>query len=125
MTPDPKQPNTEARDWLYAYEQCVRGRKFDAAKEMLHSRCIYFGLTVDDAVKDWKENWPSQLAFSFDLNRTKFIPEGNLTLASAIWMAKPLIKGSPDKVGRMTIGLMRFTGEKILAVIVHDSYQPA
>lgn len=114
-------PEESARQWLYSFEQCARKRDYEAAEAMLHKNCRYFGLVSNERKADWLACWPEQLHFSFDLSQTSLVPEGNLTIISSVWVAKPLVIGAPDKSGRASIALMRFKGEKVLAVHMHFS----
>jgi hypothetical protein len=84
---------------------------------MLHYRCGYFGVEKDSPAADWKAIWPQQPTFSFDMSKTKLIPENNMILISTVWVA------DESSSGRGTIVLLRFKDEKILAVHIHVSRQ--
>lgn len=117
-------PAQVGRDWLYAFERLVRDRNFIEAGNLFHKNCVYFGLEDDRRTVDWAETWKNQLAFSIDMAQTKIICEGNMFLVCGPWVAQGLIHGSPQKIGRLTIGLMQFSNKKLLAVHAHVSYQP-
>lgn len=121
---EPQRPDQDAKQWLYAFEQCVRKRDYDSAEKLIHKNCLYFGLEFDHAKDDWISVWPNQLSFSFDMAATKFVVEGNLTVISTRWVAQGLIHGAPPKMGRASIALMNFTGDKLMAVSYHTSLQP-
>jgi hypothetical protein len=113
-----------AKDWLYRFEQCVRQRNYEEAGAMLHSRCTYFGIEFDMPKSDWESVWPGQLNFTFDMESTKFIAEPGIIVMITNWVAHGLLHGTLPKHGRATIGLIKFSNGKVLAVHMHISRQP-
>ena len=125
-TPEPPQQSPQAisKEWLYHFEQCARQRAYDVAYKMFHKHFVYFGLQTNQIMEDLLELCSNSLAFSFDMEATRIIAEGNLMLVETTWIGRGLVHGSEPKIGRGTFALMRFTGEKILCVHAHLSKRP-
>jgi len=119
-----KAPNDLAKDWLYKLEALTRVKNFVEAAAMFHKNCVYFGLEDDRRIVDFAETWKIQRKLSFDMNQVKIIPSGDLIMVAAPWVATSVIEGAPFKQGRITVGLMAFSNGKLLAVHMHNSYQP-
>lgn len=123
-TPEQIDPAKLARGWLYKLESFTRVKDFVQAGALFHKNCVYYGLEDDRRVADWSESWKSMRKLSIDMAAAKIISAGDLIMAAAPWVATSVIEGAPFKQGRLTVGLMMFSNNKLLCVHYHCSRQP-
>jgi hypothetical protein len=109
------------------YESCVRGRKYELMQKLWHPNATCFGLCCNVASGrvqienlEWRELWPSQLAFTFDMQSACIIPNGADTVVAILWSANGLLHGSPRQHGRAT--MMLAAVEKDQTICLHSHF---
>lgn len=121
-----------AKKWLSRFETCIRRRMYEPAKAMCHERLVWFGIESNITFgwkqteeKEWKETWPKQLAFTFDLGKAQIIVHQGIIFCLLPWKCRGLIHGSAEKSGRASIVLGVFDEDhKLLCMHVHLSINP-
>lgn len=121
-------PHALAALWIQRFGKCVRKNDYANADKMCHRQCVGFGLAKDNLqsrerfyIAEWKNTWPNQKAFTFDVASANIISEHGLILVCLPWVAQSRIIGAPERGGRATIALMCFEENKVLAVHFHLS----
>lgn len=123
----PPPPQAIAHQWLSRFERCIRARDYSAADLLCHQKCAGFGLEknyLDDITSwesDWREVWPNQIAFTFDIAQARVSPNGTSIVIALPWVTQSTIAGAPPKRGRATIVLVCYEDGKVLAVHLHFS----
>lgn len=119
-----------ARGWLQRFEKCVRKKQYATCRELFIPSVVFFGLeknvtfSMDQLIEqEFKQVWPTQLAFTLDLKRCAVMP-GDPVVIGCAWSAANVIAGAPQKHGRITITLALFERNRILCVHGHMSINP-
>jgi hypothetical protein len=121
-----------AKQWLSHFEKLARRRKYELLPSLMHEKVVWMGLesnicaTLTQTIeREFKELWPKQIAFTFDLARAALFPDSASIVILLPWTASGIIAGSRQKSGRAMITLGIFdNNKKVLCVNGHFSLNP-
>ena len=129
--PTPEKVYELVKQWISRFERAVRMKSYTLCPMLFHPNVVWMGIdsnitsgleqTMD---QEFRSLWPGTLSFTVDFARAKIVPEGGTLIVIAPWMYASLIKGAPQKHGRLTVILGVFPGGKILCLHGHQSLNP-
>ena len=124
-----------AREWLLAFESCVRRLDFAGAREMFDPRTLGFGSEADDNLvgldmlerRQWRQVWPMIERFTFDMEGLQvFGDAGGNDIGLAVRWTSTGVAENGDRFprpGRATL-VLRKTGRTWLCCHSHFSLVP-
>ncbi len=121
------------RDWLRAWQACVRAVDFAAGRTLCAPDLIGFGTVAAfvegiDAVEclQWRRVWPAIRAFTIDVEGARGAVAGERGWIAALWDSRGILAdgGTFPRPGRCTIAFERRDG-RWLATHTHFSLVPA
>lgn len=119
--------------WLRLFQECVRRRDYETAATLFHSKVVAFGTicqevtNLDELIeKQWKQRWPINLNFTFQLEQLSIIQCACPNWVIAVkWQTDPILTGGEKRNGRCTLLLRSFEAEKkMLCLHSHFSIDP-
>lgn len=95
---------------------------------MFHERVVTLGLAANCACgidetesREFMAQWPTQIAFSFDLGSANIIPGTDFYVVCLPWESRGVIIGAPNKSGRATVVLGHFDDGTLKCLHLHLS----
>jgi ketosteroid isomerase-like protein len=123
--------SARARRWLEAMQECVRGGRFEDARELFADDAVAFGTVVPMAVgrqelerRQWRELWARTRDFAFQLDQMHCLALGAGVAVAVRWHSTGLSEDGPfERRGRATVVLAE-RGGRLVAVHSHFSLDP-